>query len=403
MLDSFDIMASRTSRNTLLVLFGVFVFAPSFYLIAGNGVRDQATLEGLEWPEAESVEERQPPPDIKIRPKEGEGQLGPYLPKALEESNQLMSRILSGMHPTKTPPQAHFAWKKMKRWALSKTKETPFKTRRARFAKRKARLPPVYRQGPASRKHSKRHACMPVGLQNGESKIQGEKHRCARSSYFGDEEGSEEQQATLRHFRANRGRKTDWDRSNSERMAAAYENEEMLRERGKRATYKVKSHVLSSKPYYSYDSSYSLSSYVPQRTTAQRAAPQRRKRSISRFRARDQNWDAAFLNSQLRARKEEGRENEPRGRYLQKREEPKKISIRTIRLTLTALKTQEKLSEMVDHISDPSNQMSKDEKLNYMHELLNELTSFAHLLQQQVAQQSQSNTTNPPDTSTSQS
>lgn len=59
-------------------------------------------------------------------------------------------------------------------------------------------------------------------------------------------------------------------------------------------------------------------------------------------------------------------------------------SAQTVRLTITALQTQERLSKMVDRLSEPSNSMSKEERLTYMHELLDEVSLFMELLLQQI-------------------
>ncbi|XP_044305271.1 uncharacterized protein LOC123033029 [Varanus komodoensis] len=112
------------------------------------------------------------------------------------------------------------------------------------------------------------------------------------------------------------------------------------------------------------------------------------KRSFSSRKKENSLEDA--LPNMLKTKEQKVRESRQTGTFRKRRaaEAAEKQLVKTDHLTLTALNTQQKLSEMVARLSDPSNDMTQEEKLSYMRELLNELQLFIQMLQQQILMQS---------------
>ncbi|XP_003228728.2 uncharacterized protein LOC100565269 [Anolis carolinensis] len=368
-------------RKPLLLAFLV----ASLYFVSGSRIRDQATFElPDEFEDDEPMEKGQFQPDITVLRKGSVAPEGSYMSRAIEDSNKVLSSILRDPQALRII-QERLAQKKMKRWAHYKTKGKTFKKGRARFVRdvgKAAKLRLLDKHVSVFKKLRKRRACM-TKLQNGGDTTerflaQEGKHRCARSSDVGDKET--ETHTNLRSSKGSQRGKAEGDENDS---VAIFEKKQVLKERRKRAISAEKSDFLSPNPSQSY--------YSPT-TTAQRASLKRRKRSISLLLTKDKHLDKALLGNLLKTQEEGSRENTQTGTHRNKRE-AKKLSIQMIHLTLTALKTQEKLSTMVDYLSDPSNNMSEEEKYNYTQELLSELSAFVKLLQQQVTEQSQQNIT----------
>ncbi|KAJ7307184.1 hypothetical protein JRQ81_009172 [Phrynocephalus forsythii] len=132
--------------------------------------------------------------------------------------------------------------------------------------------------------------------------------------------------------------------------------------------------------------------------SSQRTLLKKMKRSLFRLHTHENNLEDPSLSNLVEIKEQKTVERGWKKTFPKKREAESAgaPSARTIRLTITALDTQEKLSEMVDRLSEPSNSMSKEERLTYMHELLNELNTFTKLLQQQLLLQSPSEATTTP-------
>ncbi|XP_067328466.1 uncharacterized protein [Anolis sagrei] len=380
------------------------LFLASFYFASGSKIRDQAMFGPPDKFEGfEPMEEGEFPPDITVLRKGSVAPVGSYMSRAIEDSNKLLSSILRDPQALRII-QERLARNKMKRSAhykrrghtSKKGKATfignSFKIGRARIARdveKAAMLRLLDKHVSVFKRLRKRRACMTRRLQNGgntaeRSVAQEGKDRCARSSDVGDKET--ETHTNLRSSKGSQRGKAEGDENDS---VAISEKEQVLKKRRKRATSAEKSDFLSPTP----SQSYGLPSPFSLTTAAQRASLKRLKRRISRLLSKDKHSGGKVLDDLLKMQEEEGsRENTPTGKYRNKRE-AKKLSVQTIHLTLTALKTQEKLSTMVDHLSDPSNNMTEEEKFKYTQELLGELSTFVHLLQQQVTQQSQHNVT----------
>ncbi|XP_061462067.1 uncharacterized protein LOC133374835 isoform X2 [Rhineura floridana] len=377
---------------------GTFILFRGFMLIAfnpisGNSVRYQGEFKQMDTLNIESMKARQAQPDIIIIQKESEVPLGSYIPQAIQESNEVVSKILSDLQPRKAIPWKQLTWKKKKHWAPNKANGNPFKKRRARFVKdleisTKARS--VDRRDWIPRKF-KRQVCMIRNIHNSEDKIQKSIEqkgipRCVRTAYFDDKEPKS--RTILKHSKDRKRRKADGEKSNSERIITHnVKKGQMLglkERRRKGSTYTGKPRFVSSKPFNSYGSSYSLSSYFTP-SSSQGTLSRRLKRSLSSFHQKEDSLEDTFM---FNTEEQKIRERRKMGAFPKKREAREVSSIKTVHLKLNALKSQKKLAAMVDRLSDPSNHMSKKEKLSYMHELLDELKLFIKLLQQQILLQS---------------
>ncbi|XP_032991976.1 uncharacterized protein LOC117039046 isoform X3 [Lacerta agilis] len=339
---------------------------------------------------SESMKAQEAQPDIIIIQKESvEAPFGSYIPQAVQESNEVVSKILSDLQPSKPVLWKQLTWQRKKRWTHNKRGKKPSNKRR-RFRKHlETSTKPRFadRQDWIHRRF-KRQECRIRNIQNSEDKIQKaieqkEILRCVRSTYSGEKESKS--QATFTHSNDRKRRKVN------EVITYNVKEGQLLglkgrRTRRRRSTYPGKPHLVSSKPFDSYSSSYSLSSYFTP-SSSQSTLSRRMKRNVSSFHKKEGSFEDTFLintkEQKIRRRKMEA--------FPKKREARDTQSVRNVSLKLKTLKSQEKLSNMVDRLSDPSNNMSKDEKLTYMHELLDELKLFIKLLEQQILLQSLNN------------
>ncbi|XP_053225368.1 uncharacterized protein LOC128404090 isoform X4 [Podarcis raffonei] len=403
-------MATRES-----FVFVFFMLISPFYPISGNSVRYQkikdylvhlcqlyekiltlwlstkARVKQMDKFTSESMKAQETQPDIIIIQKESvEAPFGSYTPQAVQESNEVVSKILSDLQPSKPVLWKQLMWQRKKRWTHNKRGKKPSNKRRGRFRKHLERSPkPRFadRQDWIPRRF-KRHECRIRNIQNSEDEIQKaieqkENLRCVRSTYVDEKESKS--QATSTHSNERKRRKAN------EVITYNVKEGQLLglkgrRTRRRRSTYPGKPHLVSSKPFDSYSSSYSLSSYFTP-SSSQSTLSRRMKRNVSSFHKKEGSFEDTFL---INTKEQKIRERKM-GAFPKKREARETQSVRNVSLKLKTLKSQEKLSNMVDRLSDPSNNMSKDEKLTYMHELLDELKLFIKLLEQQILLQSLNN------------
>ncbi|XP_053225367.1 uncharacterized protein LOC128404090 isoform X3 [Podarcis raffonei] len=357
---------------------------------SGNSVRYQARVKQMDKFTSESMKAQETQPDIIIIQKESEAPFGSYTPQAVQESNEVVSKILSDLQPSKPVLWKQLMWQRKKRWTHNKRGKKPSNKRRGRFRKHLERSPkPRFadRQDWIPRRF-KRHECRIRNIQNSEDEIQKaieqkENLRCVRSTYVDEKESKS--QATSTHSNERKRRKAN------EVITYNVKEGQLLglkgrRTRRRRSTYPGKPHLVSSKPFDSYSSSYSLSSYFTP-SSSQSTLSRRMKRNVSSFHKKEGSFEDTFL---INTKEQKIRERKM-GAFPKKREARETQSVRNVSLKLKTLKSQEKLSNMVDRLSDPSNNMSKDEKLTYMHELLDELKLFIKLLEQQILLQSLNN------------
>nr|XP_020653928.1 uncharacterized protein LOC110081519 isoform X2 [Pogona vitticeps] len=127
---------------------------------------------------------------------------------------------------------------------------------------------------------------------------------------------------------------------------------------------------------------------------SQRTLLKRLKRSLFRSRTNENNLEETYLSNMLKTKEQKTIDSRYTRKFPEKREAEAAdtLSGHTVHFTITALQTQERLSEMVDRLSDPSNSMPKEERLAYMRELLNELNMLMKLLQKRIQLQSPNET-----------
>ncbi|XP_060125567.1 uncharacterized protein LOC132591332 [Zootoca vivipara] len=346
---------------------------------------------------SESMKAQEAQPDIIIIQKESvEAPFGSYIPQALQESNEVVSKILSDLQPSKPVLWKQLTWQRKKHWTHNKRERKPSNKRRERKPsnKRRERFRKHLERSTKPRfadrqdwipRRFKRQECRIRNTQNSEDKIQKaieqkEILRCVRSTYFGEKESKS--QAT--HSNDRKRRKAN------EVITYNVKEGQLLGLKGRgtrrrRSTYPGKPNFVSSKPFDSY-TSYSLSSYFTP-TSSQSTLPRRMKRNVSSFHKKEGSFEDTFL---INTKEQKIREREMEA-FPKKRAARETQPVKNVSLKLKTLKSQEKLSNMVDRLSDPSNNMSKDEKLTYMHELLDELKLFIKLLEQQILLQSLNN------------
>lgn len=111
----------------------------------------------------------------------------------------------------------------------------------------------------------------------------------------------------------------------------------------------------------------------------------RLKRSLSSLHGTENNLEDRFGSNRLKSQEQKRRESRKAAILRKRRGIEMTITPDSSRhIQLSALKTQMKLSQIVEQLANPSSHLTEPEKLAYMRELLHELKLFIKLLQQQM-------------------